>query len=184
MRGLSTIVRVLTGVLGHRRQNFAVRCRVAPKLVGYEAPWCALLPLQELAKEPFGRMGIQISLNQDIDHVPVLVYGAPQIVPLPSGIHEDLVQLPYISQATAAMSEGSRELRAELPRPLANSLVGDENTTFGQKVLDVSETQTESVIQPHCVTDDLRRESVSMLEVRSAVHHRSLAGNDLTVCRT
>jgi hypothetical protein len=57
-------------------------------------PRFASLPLQELAKEPFGRKGVAISLNQENDHVPVLVDSPPEIMALTPDLHEDLIQMP------------------------------------------------------------------------------------------
>ena len=43
-------------------------------------------------------MGIAISLNQDIDHVSILIDCPPEIVPLPLDVHEELIQVPDVSQ--------------------------------------------------------------------------------------
>ncbi len=37
-------------------------------------------------------------LNQDIDHISILINGTPEIVPLPLDHHEELVQVPGVSQ--------------------------------------------------------------------------------------
>jgi hypothetical protein len=63
------------------------------------------LPLQELAKEPFGRVGISVFLNEDVDHIPVLIDGPPEIVPLAPDVHEQLVQMPDVSPSTLPTSE-------------------------------------------------------------------------------
>jgi hypothetical protein len=46
------------------------------------------LELQQLAEEPFGRAGIAMPLNEDIDHIPILVDSPPEIVPLALDVHE------------------------------------------------------------------------------------------------
>ncbi len=58
------------------------------------------MALQELAEEPFGRAGIAMPLNQDVDHVSILVYRAPEIVPLSLDVHEELIQVPGVSEPT------------------------------------------------------------------------------------
>ena len=55
----------------------------------------------------------------------------------------------------------SSVLKPEGQAPLPDRLVGDGHTPLGEEVLDVSKTQAEPVVQPHSVTDDVRRESVS-----------------------
>jgi hypothetical protein len=72
--------------------------------------------------------------------------------------------------------EVPRVLRSEFPTPLPNALVGDDDPPLRQELFDVTEAQTESVIQPNGVTDDLWWESVSVVAVRFAVHLRSLGG--------
>jgi hypothetical protein len=134
------------------------------------------LPLQELAKEPFGRVGISMFLNEDVDLFPILVHGPPEIVPLALDLHEDFIQVPHVSQTTLVMSKHPRVLRPELPTPLPNSLVGDDNPALRQEFLDVAEAQGESVVQLDTVADDLRRKPVAMIAVRIRFHQRSLEG--------
>jgi hypothetical protein len=49
------------------------------------------LPFQQLAKKPSRRAGVTIPLNQNVDHVPILVDGSPQVVALALDLQEDLV---------------------------------------------------------------------------------------------
>jgi len=91
MRDLGQIVRVAFRVVIHGRHDVSVGGAVAPQLVRHQPSRRAPLPFQQLAKKPFGRAGVAISLNQDVDHISVLVHGSPQIVSLSSDPHEDLV---------------------------------------------------------------------------------------------
>ena len=65
-------------------------------------------------------------------------------------------------------------LSAELPAPLANGLVGDGDSALREKVFDVSEAQTEAVIEPDRMTDDLWRKAMAAIAGRAAVHSPSL----------
>ena len=49
----------------------------------------------------------------------------------------------------------------ELLAPMADRIVRDLNAALGQEDFNISEAQRESVVQPHGVANDLRRESVS-----------------------
>ena len=115
MRDFSAVVRVLPGVVVHRWHHFAPRCGVAFQLVRHQPPRLASVPLQQLAKEPFGRAGIAISLNQDVNHVPVLVDSAPEIVTLTLDVHEDFIQVPHVAEPTLATLEIPCVLGSELP---------------------------------------------------------------------
>jgi hypothetical protein len=119
-------------------------------------------------------------LNKDVDHIPVLVDSPPEIVPLALDVHEELVQVPDVSHTTSPTPEVPSVVESECLTPLPNGLVGDDDSPLCQELLNISEAQTESMIQPDGVTDDLRWESVSVVAVRFAVHHPSLGGTGPT----
>ena len=50
---------------------------------------------------------------------------------------------------------------AELDAPEADGFVSDRNTPLGQEILDIPVAEIESVVEPDCVTDDVRRKSVA-----------------------
>jgi hypothetical protein len=97
MRYLSAIVGITPCVVVHGRKDYPVRCRVAPQLVCHDATWLVLLSPQQLAKEPFGRAGIAMPLNEYVDYIPVLIDGPPEIVALTLDVHENFVQMPHVS---------------------------------------------------------------------------------------
>lgn len=105
MRNLTPIVRVASGVVIHGRHDVSVGGAVAPQLVRNQLPRLVPLPLQKLAEEPSGRAGIAISLYQDVDHVSVLIDSPPEIMPLSLDVHEELIQVPDVSQATLPTPE-------------------------------------------------------------------------------
>jgi len=117
-----------------------------------------------------------MSLNQDVDHIAVLIDGTPEIMPPPSDRDEDLVQIPRIAQTTAASPEAACVLRTELPTPLPDRLVGHDDPALGQEILGISEAQAEAVIKPDGVTDDLGREPVSVVALQSVAYPGSLPG--------
>jgi hypothetical protein len=91
MRHFSPIIGMPSRVVGHGRHDTPVRCRVAPQLVRHQLPRFAALPLQELAKEPFGRAGISMLLNEDVDHISILVDSPPEIVTPAPDVDEEFV---------------------------------------------------------------------------------------------
>ena len=48
---------------------------------------------------------------------------------------------------------------SELQAPLSDGLVGEENTTHRHDLFDVAVAQSEAVVKPHGVGDDLRGEA-------------------------
>jgi hypothetical protein len=116
-------------------------------------------------------------LNQDVDRVSILVYRTPEIVPLSLDVHEELIQVPDVSEPSLPTPESPGVVWAELPTPLPDGLVGDDDSSFRQELLNVSEAQAESMVQPDAVTDDLRREPVSVVAASIGLHQPSLPGN-------
>jgi hypothetical protein len=117
-----------------------------------------------------------MSLNQDVDHVSILIDGPPEVVPLALDIHEELVQVPNVSQLPLSAPEPPGVAWAELPTPLPDGLVGDDDSSLRQELLNVSEAQAEAVVQPDGVTDDLRRKSVSAVAASIGIHQPKSAG--------
>ncbi len=71
------------------------RCRrVAGQLVRDHDPRRPALPLQQLAHQPFGGGRIPAALDQDIQHLPMLIDRAPRPVSLAGNGDRDLVQVP------------------------------------------------------------------------------------------
>ena len=104
-----------------------MRCRIAPQLVGDHPPGHAALTFQQLTEETFSCTPIATQLDEDVDHITVLVNGAPEIVSLTPNVHEEFIQVPRIAQATLSPIEGTGVRGAELSTPLPDALVGDND---------------------------------------------------------
>jgi hypothetical protein len=118
-----------------------------------------------------------VPLNQDVDPVSVLVHCPPEVMPLPLDVHEELVQVPDVPQPSLSTLELLGVLGSKLLTPLPDGLIGDDDASLRQELLDVPETQAESVVKPHCVTNDLRGESVSVVAASIVIHPPSLPGS-------
>jgi hypothetical protein len=75
-----------------------VRCRIAPELVGDHPPGHTALTFQQLSEEAFSGTPIAARLEQDVDHVAVLVDRTPETVLLTPDVHEEFIQVPRIAQ--------------------------------------------------------------------------------------
>jgi len=80
MRDFGSIVFVLPRAVHNRWHHEGVGHRVAAKLVRNQEPWLAALPFQQLPEEAFGRAAIAPWLEEDIDHVAVLIHGPPEAI--------------------------------------------------------------------------------------------------------
>ena len=160
MGGFGAIVRVAGRVVGDRRHDVVMSDTVAAQLVGHETNRFLSLTVQESPKESQRRSPVSTRLDENVDHVAVLIHRAPEILALTVDRHKDLVQKSRVSESTLSSLQAPRVVRAELPAPLPNCLVRHENATFSQQILDIPEAQAVPAIDPHGVADDLRRKAM------------------------
>lgn len=75
-------------------------------------------------------------LDQNVDHVAVLIHGAPQMPLLAVDSNEDLIQVPVVTQSSLSPLQFPSIIETELLTPLSDRLIGDDDSTFGEKILD------------------------------------------------
>ena len=102
VRDLRTVVRVPACIMDYRRHDHAMRRPITAKLIGHQLPRRSPLAPHQLAKEPLSGSAIATSLDQDIDHIAILIDGAPQILLPAADLHEDLIEMPRIAEARLA----------------------------------------------------------------------------------
>ena len=135
------------------------------------------LPSQELAEKARCRPPIAARLNHDVEHVTVLVDGTPHIVAPSLFRHKELVQIPRVTQPTALGPKPPGVERTEPLTPLPNRLVGDDDASLGQQVLNIPAAESE---QPDGVTDCLRRKSIAAMAGRMTGHPPTLPASRST----
>ena len=68
------------------------------------------------------------------------------------------------------MAEPPRVGGAKRLTPVPNRLVGHRDTPLGQQVLGIAEAETEAMVEPDGVADDLGLESIAVVVRRLAGH--------------
>ena len=144
-----------------RGHHGAASGTIARQLVGDQSPRRTALGFQQLAKELEGDASIPSGLHQDVDLVPVLVDRPPQVLLPALNPDEQLIQILGVALPTPPGPQPSSIVGPERPTPLPNRLVGDRDSVLREEILHVPETETEPVVQPDRVTDDLGRKPVS-----------------------
>ena len=86
---------------------------------------------------------------------------APEILQLAVDSKEDLVQMPVVAESALAPLQFPDIICAELLTPQPNGFIRYEDASFRQKILDVSEAETETMVGPDRVTDDLGRKPIA-----------------------
>ena len=153
---------------------------VATQLVGHETRRFLALPLQDFPKESPRRTRVPAGLDEEVDQVPVLVHGAPEILALTVNRDEDFVQKLRIAESTLSALQPLGVIGAELRAPLPNGFVRHDDASFGQQILDIPEAQTASVVQPHGVADDVRRKAMTKVAGSTSMHPGIVPRGELT----
>jgi hypothetical protein len=97
-----------------------------------------------------------------------MIHRTPEILLLAVDSNEDFVQVPNIAKAALAPLQFSGIVRTELLTPESNRFIRDDDSTFGEKILNVSEAQTETMVIPDGIADDFWRETMTVI-ARSVV---------------
>jgi hypothetical protein len=147
---------------------------ITSEFVGHDDSRFVLKSDEQPSEETLRRLAIATALNQNIEHDTVLVHGAPKIMKDTVDPDEHLVQIPLVSRLRPAASDPFREARAEFQAPAAHGFVRQGDASLGEHQFDVAETQTERVIQPHGVADDLGGEPVAMVRAGRGLHSWNL----------
>jgi hypothetical protein len=122
-------------------------------------------PAEELPR----RRLVPAALHEDIQHIPVLIDGPPEIVLRAIDGDEDLVQVPLVTGLWPTAPQRIGVVLAELAAPLAHRLVGEDDPALGEQFLHVAIAEREAEVQPHRVRDDRRREPVAFVAGRGGV---------------
>jgi hypothetical protein len=113
-------------------------------------------------------------LHQNVDHVAVLIHGTPQILLLAVDSNENFIQVPVVAQPSLSSLQSPSIVRTELMTPLPDRLIRDDDSSLGQKILDVSKTQAEAMVSPDRIADDLARETIAGVTRLIAFHNHQL----------
>ena len=119
--------------------------------------------MEQSSKETFRGALITVRLYQDVDHVPVLIHGTPEILLLAVDSNEDFVQVPNIAKAALTPLQFSGIVRTELPTPDSNRFIRNDDSPFREKILDISEAQAETMVNPDGIADDFWRKTVTVI---------------------
>jgi hypothetical protein len=98
MRGFDSIVGVPLHNVRHVAEDTSHGSGVASQFVGNDPQWFGTLATPEFLKESLCGALITLRLDQNVDHVAVLIHGAPQISLMAIDSNEDVIQVPVVTQ--------------------------------------------------------------------------------------
>jgi hypothetical protein len=126
---------------------------------------------QELPHEPLRRAGVSAALDQNVENEAILIDGASKPVLLAPNRDDDFIQMPFVAACRSPLAQLVGEVFAELLSPAAHSLVGHANSTRREYLLDHTEAERKSEVEPDCIAYHLSRKS----DDRGTRDHEQLA---------
>ena len=121
------------------------------------------------------RRADHVRLYEDVDHVAVLIHGTPEILLLAVDSNEDFVQVSNIAEAALTPLQFSGIVRTELLTPESNRFIRDDDSAFGQKILNISEAQAETMVNPDGIADDSWWETMTVIARPVVLHGTSVS---------
>jgi hypothetical protein len=120
---------------------------------------------QQPFEEALRCLGVSPGLNQDVEHNAILIDGTPEVMLHALDTDEDFIHVPLVARSWPAASQAVGETGGELLAPPPNRLAGDDDATFSQGQLNITQTEAEHLIQPDSVADDLGRKPMTVMRV-------------------
>lgn len=154
VRSFDAIVLPFRLVMPGGEAEFAEGCAIDPPFVRYQDSRSEFVLLQKLAHPLQRRPLVAPRLNQDADHLTVLVDRRPRIHPAAANRDVHLAQIPLRVCPPTPSSRTSSDRWTQPHYPSSNDLVRHFNTPFSHEVLDVVEAQIEPSIQRDSALDD------------------------------
>ena len=160
MRVLGPIVQSLVATVVSMWDDALDSRHVTRELVGDDNPRPdPILRVKHTMQEALCGVLVASTLDQDVEHRPVLIHRAPQPVPTFVHLERHFVQVPLVATPRAVSTEFTCQQRAELATPKADGLVTDLDPTLGKQLLDIPVAESETLVQPDRIGNDLRRKN-------------------------
>jgi hypothetical protein len=99
-------------------------------------------------------------LYQNIEHVPVLVDGAPEVVPFAVDAEKHFIQVPLVAGSGAPVAELIGILLTELVAPLPDRFIRHDDAAGKQELLHIAVAEAEAEIRSDAVADDFGRKAM------------------------
>ena len=104
----------------------------------------------------------------------MLIDRAPEPELFSNAFHDDLVQIPNIAGSGLPPPQVSCDLGAGFGDPTTDCLIGNVDPTLKRHFLNFTQAQIEPQVKPNCVSNDLRRKTVTLETDIWCLHRRYL----------
>ena len=84
-------------------------------------------------------------------------------------LDEDFIDVEGVAKASVLSLQSPSVNSSEFDTPKSDSFSTDGDTALGEKVFDAAVTEIETIIEPDCVGNDVRRASVALVCVHPSI---------------
>jgi hypothetical protein len=174
---LRTVVERAVLMMFHTWEHVPLRRTIAFELIRDDDPRDVRQPFQQLAKELLRGVLVSPPLHQDVQHMPLLIDRAPEILAYPIDRQKDLVEMPCVTGSKTSASQLIAIWLPELHAPLANGFIRDDDSSGEHQLFDIAIAQAAANVQPDPVADDLCGEPMAPVGMRCwwSIHGPSMS---------
>jgi hypothetical protein len=120
------------------------------------------LLLEQLLHQLFGGFRISLPLDEEVQNFAFIINGAPKPIRFASDDDHHFIEVPVIAGPGAAPTQIGSDGGSKLQEPASDSLVGKIQASFRKQILYIAETQRESRVEPHGMTNNFGRKAVTL----------------------
>src|ERR1700730_14960094 len=172
MRILRSIVAPSTAFMAVRDSEMTGCSSIRSQIICDELVWDKAIFLQQLAHQFERRPPVPPGLDQHVKNFALGIHGTPEVDQATIDLEIDFVEMPGHMRLRPAFAKIGRDHGSKMVHPAAHRLIGNQDPTLSQQILDVAEAQGEPDIKPDRLLDDFGREAVAA--IAELGHHRWL----------
>ena len=113
---------------------------------------------------------VSAALDKYVDHITILINGSPKILAFAADGQENLIQIPNITEFSLTLSKCPTVLLREFDTPTTNGLVRCLIPADRQHFFNITKAESEPMIEPNGMTDNLRWKAVTVTGIFRFVH--------------
>ena len=119
---------------------------------------------EQFAHQSFSCLGVSAAWNDNIQNEAILIHGTPKPMFLALDAYDDFIQVPFvIAVSRRSITNFPGKLPPEFLSPSFDRLVGDDDPSLCQQVLNHPQAQWELKIQPNGMGDHVGWKSVAVV---------------------
>ena len=148
MRIFRSIVAPSATLVAFCNSKMTGRGGIRSQLICHELVWDKAIFLQQLAHQSKRRPFVSPGLDQNVEHFTLGTHGTPEVDQATIDLEIDFVEMPDGMRLRPAFAKIGRDHGSKMVHPAAHRLIGNQDPTLSQQILDVAEAQGEPDIKP------------------------------------